>query len=161
MEYMMSGELRPADSSISPESQLTGLVHELILQLETNPAGIVAFAGFLHSGGEKSLLKEQLDSMMIEELKRTGIFRVLSGYPVARILVEKGLSFPDLLDTATALDIAEGLEADYIVIGSIIEMTDSVIVFGRVLSGEISSPVSAAQIILSRSDEVNVLLPEE
>ena len=73
-------------------------------------------------------------------------------------LEEKDLSYYDLTDTGTAVKTAVKLEADYIVTGSIIEMSSSVILFARVLNGKTESVDSVAQIILPLNEEVRRLL---
>jgi hypothetical protein len=47
------------------------------------------------------------------------------------VLAEQELALSDLMDTSKAIEVGRFLAADYIVTGSVIEMTDTVVIFGR------------------------------
>jgi hypothetical protein len=68
------------------------------------------------------------------------------------------MALSDLVDTSKAIEIGKFLAADYIVTGSVIEMTDSVVIFGRIINIETSEIESVAQIIVPKDADVRKLL---
>ena len=63
-----------------------------------------------------------------------------------------------MAETNKAIRVGELLSANYILTGTIIEMSKSVVIFGRVINVETSAIESVGQIIVPRNEEVNMML---
>ena len=74
------------------------------------------------------------------------------------MLKEQELALTDLMDTSKAIDVGKLLTANYIVTGSVIEMANSVIIFGRIINVESGEVESVAQVIVPKDQEVEKLL---
>ena len=74
------------------------------------------------------------------------------------VLKEQELALADLIDTRAAIQVGKFLAANYIFTGSLIEMSSSVVIFGRVIDVQTGEVESVAQVILPRNQEVNSLL---
>ena len=64
----------------------------------------------------------------------------------------------DLVDPQEALTVGRILAADYLLTGTVIPMSESVVVFARILNVESAVIESVAQVIVARSPEVDSLL---
>lgn len=61
-------------------------------------------------------------------------------------------------DTQAAIEVGKFLAANYIVTGSLIEMTSSVVIFARVIDVQTGEVGSFAQVILPRNQQVDLLM---
>ena len=150
-------EIVPTVAAASINRQISDLVDELMLEFETK-SGTVVFSGFTQKLGESSSLKRLIDDMMKAELKKTPALSIVPDWKLESFLKEKDLTHHDLTDTGVALKTTVKLEADYIMTGSIIEMSSSVVLFARVLNGKTGTVDSVAQLILPLNDRVRKLL---
>lgn len=62
------------------------------------------------------------------------------------------------MDTAQAIQVGKLLTADYIMTGTVIEMSRSVVIFCRVINVENGMIESVSQVIVPRDEEVNAML---
>jgi len=69
-----------------------------------------------------------------------------------------GLGYDDLRDTIRALEVAERLGTDAIVTGNMLEMTDSFVLFARVIHGETEQVLAAAQVVMDKDMVLDDLL---
>ncbi len=74
------------------------------------------------------------------------------------MLKEQELALADLVDTTKAISVGKVLAAQYILTGTLIEMPNSVVIFGRVVNVETTEIESAAQVIVPKNREVRALL---
>ncbi len=151
-------EIRPPARSTSARAQISDLIRELALALESKQSGTVVFSGFIQTEGADSSLKRLIDDMTASELKSMRRFRMIRSELLENELEKQQRAPRDSMDTKAALQIAARLEADYILTGSIIEMPQSVILFGRILSVQTQAVESVAQLILPKQGEIEKLL---
>jgi hypothetical protein len=85
-------------------------------------------------------------------------YRVIERERIDGILLEQELSLSDLRDTNKAIKAGKSLFAHYVLTGTIIEMTKSVVIFCRVINVETAVIESIGQVIVPRTEEVNALL---
>ena len=81
--------------------------------------------------------------------------------PRARLLetlAEEQLTVSDMMDTSTAVRVGSALAAGYIVTGTVVEMTTTLVIFARVINVKTGEVESAAQVVLPRSGEIERLL---
>ena len=72
--------------------------------------------------------------------------------------MEEELSPSDLLDTNRAIAAGTALSANYIITGTVIEMSETIIIFCRTINVETAEIESACQVIVPRTEEINALL---
>jgi TolB-like protein len=77
---------------------------------------------------------------------------------INEILIEQELSHSDLMDTSKAIEVGKSLYANYILTGTVIEMSESVVIFCRVVNIETAEIESVGQVIVPRNEEVNAML---
>jgi TolB-like protein len=74
------------------------------------------------------------------------------------ILKEQEYALSDLIDTNKAITVGKLLTVNHILTGSVIEMPNSVVIFGRIINVETGEIESVAQVIVPKNREVNALL---
>ncbi len=151
-------EILPAATEAPVEKQVSDLVGELMLELQTKKSGTVVFSGFTHRDGGASSLKRLIDGKVSEELEKISALTIIPGAALDSYLQERGLTRTVLMDTDAALKSANELLADYLVAGMIIETSSSVILFARVINGGNGTVDSVAQVILPLDDGVRRML---
>jgi hypothetical protein len=151
-------EIIPAVTEASVEKQISDLVDELMLELQTKKSGSVVFYGFTQRDGGASSLKHLVDGKLNREIKKIPALSIVSEGELDSYLRERDLTRTDLMDTDAALKAATRLGADYLVGGMIIETPSSVILFARLINGINETVDSVAQVILPLNDGVRLLL---
>ncbi|MBA7643548.1 hypothetical protein ES703_51279 [subsurface metagenome] len=96
--------------------------------------------------------------MAVVEIGRIDTLTLVERDKLDSLLAEQELALSDLMDTEQAIEVGKFLAANYIVTGSVIEMADTVVVFGRVINVETGEVESVAQVILPRDRDLNKLL---
>jgi hypothetical protein len=136
------------------------LFRELALHMEQAPPGNLAVSGFSVPGTAGASLVEVLNEAGVVYLQSV----VGSAHPLVErqrldeILREQELALSDLVEPQAALRIGRILAADYLLTGTVIPMSESVIIFGRILNVETAVIESVAQVIVPRSKEIEGLL---
>lgn len=111
----------------------------------------MAVAGVASGPTSSPVLVELINSGLLTALaSRSGIM-VVERERIEQILEERELSLSGLVDTTAAVRIGSIAAAQYIVTGSLIETTGSVIIFARVVNVESGVVESAAQSIVPRA----------
>ena len=85
---------------------------------------------------------------------------VLERQRIAAGMGEQELSYPDIMDPAQAVRVGEMPAADYILVGSVIEMSNGVVVFSRLINVKTGAIESVSQVIVPRNEDVESLLRE-
>ncbi len=136
------------------------LFRELALQLEKSPPGNLAVSGFSVSGPGGSSLVRMLNEAGAVFLTSLGgsTHPVVERQRLAEVLREQELALSDLVEPHQAVTVGRILAADYLVTGTVIPMSESVVIFSRILNVETAVIESAAQVIVPRSAEVESLL---
>ena len=92
------------------------------------------------------------------EITKIPTLTVIERDKMDMILDEHALSLSDLMDTGKAIDVGRLLTADHMLTGTVIEMPNSVVIFGRIINVETAEIESAAQVIVPKNREVEALL---
>ncbi len=156
--YKADVEQAPQDPERSLDAHLDNLFHEMILDLELKGTGVVAVSGFAMDGRSSAALLKLLDEMALARLAQLQDFRLVERGRLDAVLREQELALSDLMDTSQAIKIGDLLAANYIVTGTVIEMANSVVIFGRILNVESGEVESAAQVIVPKDQDVTKLL---
>ena len=159
-QIIADNELKPPVPERPLEEHLDYLFRELALDLEKKPPGNLAVSGFSLAGTSGASLVEVLNEAGATFL------RTLSGssHPLVErrrmdeILREQELALSDLVDPQAALSVGQILAADYLLTGTVIPMSESVVIFARILNVECAVIESVAQVIVARGPEVDSLL---
>ena len=134
------------------------LFEEMLLDTKSRKAGNIAISGFSFKDGR--------DAELIGLLNKTGAlylfglprFTVLERENMDAVLEEQELALSDLMDTAKAVRVGQLLSANYLLTGTIVEMSKSVVIFGRIINVETTAIESVGQVIVPRNREVNSML---
>jgi hypothetical protein len=151
-------EIVPPVRERSLHEHMKNLYREITLDLVAKGEGAIAISGFTMKDGKSSELTTLLDEMAMLEITQLGTLRVIEREKMDMILEEQALSLSDLMDTSKAIDVGKLLTANHILTGTVIEMPNSVVIFGRVINVETAEIESAAQVIVPKNREVKSLL---
>jgi len=157
-QTMVQTELYPAYGAQSLDQQLQLLFREVVLELQQVSSGKLAVSGFSYNNGQDSALITLLNEKAVSDLAGLEQLRILERSKLEAVLTEQELALSDLVDTENAIQIGRIMAADLLLTGTVIEMTQSVIIFSRIIdvvSGEIES---AAQVIIPKSADLERLL---
>lgn len=157
-QAMVQTELYPVHGAQSLDQQLQLLFREVVLDLQQVSSGKLAVSGFSHNNGQDSALIALLNEKAVSDLTGLEQLRILERSKLEAVLAEQELALSDLVDTENAIQIGRIMAADLLLTGTVIEMTQSVIIFSRIIdvvSGEIES---AAQVIIPKSADLKKLL---
>jgi DNA-binding beta-propeller fold protein YncE len=137
---------------------LNNLFREIMLDLQAREGGNIALLGFSFPDNRQTEILNLLDKTAESYLYELSHFKVLERETINEILIEQDLALSDMMDTNKAIEVGEGLSANYILTGSIIEMRESVVIFCRVVNVETAVIESVGQVIVPRNEEVNAML---
>jgi TolB-like protein len=137
---------------------LENLFREMILDLQLKGSGVVALSGFAMDNKPSAELLTLLNEMAVSEIAKIESFVLVERRQIETILAEQELALSDLMDTAQAIQVGAMLAANYIVTGTVIEMAQSVIIFGRIINVESGEVESVAQVIVPKGRDVEKLL---
>jgi len=151
-------EIRPGVPKRSLQEQLSNLFREMTLELNRIQGGVVAVSGFATKAGKPAGLVDLLNEMAMVEFGRIDTLTLVERNRLDELLAEQELALSDLMDTENAIEIGKFLAADYIVTGSVIEMANTVVVFGRVINVATAEVESVAQVILPKDADLIRLL---
>ncbi len=144
-------QLSALPSEVALETHVKHLVDEIILGFPAGGTPVVAVAGVAPGPTSSGVLVELVNSGLLTALASQSGITVVERDRIEQILEEQELSLSGLVDTTTAVRIGNIAAAQYIVTGSLIETTESVIIFARVVNVESGVVESAAQAIVSRA----------
>jgi curli biogenesis system outer membrane secretion channel CsgG len=119
---------------------------------------VVAISGFTTKEGEPSALVELLNETAVVEIGKIDTLTLVEREKLDMLLEEQELALADLTDTTTAIEVGRFLTANYLVTGSVIEMANSVVIFGRIINVESGEIESVAQVIVPKDKNVQKLL---
>lgn len=145
-------EVLPLNPERPLKNHIQNLLEELRLSLEELPAGALAIHDFQFSQKPEAaliaLLDESASLHFADNPNRS--YPLVDRKDMDEILTETEFSLSDLVDGDTAPEIGSMLAARYMIMGSIFEATDSVIIFGRLIDIQYGSIESAAEIVVPR-----------
>jgi len=151
-------EIAPSAPNRPLDRHLENLFREITLEMEGKGQGAIAVAGFITKSGEQPELITMLNEMGVVELSKMTQLRVVERERIDLALQEQELALSDLVDTTNAISVGRVLAAQYVLTGTLIEMPNSVVIFGRVVNVATTEIESAAQVIVPKSREVRSLL---
>ena len=154
----MENEIAPSVQKRSLQENLSNLFREMTLDLAVKPGGVVAVSGFTTRGNEAPELLSLLNEMAVVEIGRLDTLTLVERQKLAALLEEQELALSDLMDTSKAISIGRLMAADYIVTGTVVEMSTSVVIFGRIINIETGEVESVAQVIVPKDSEMKKLL---
>lgn len=137
---------------------MANLFREMTLDLKTKSEGVVAVSGFTMQNGETPPVINLLNETAAVEFGRIDTLTLVERNRLDDVLAEQRIQLTGLVDTSTAIRVGEILAARYIVTGSVIVMTESVVIFGRVINVESAEVESVAQVIVAKAPDVMGLL---
>jgi len=120
--------------------------------------GAIAISGFSTEEGKKSDLVTLLNETALLEVAKHKTLRVVERDKLDMILKEQEYALSDLMDTDKAITVGKLLTVHHILTGSVIEMPNSVVIFGRIINVETGEIESVAQVIVPKNREVKALL---
>ena len=133
------------------ESQITGLVRELLLALRTRGPGGVLLGGFPSPSGNLTALAREIRAELSEALAaEEGFSLTPDDLPES--------AYADMRDTEAALELARDAGADYCFTGLVLALEETVTIFARLLDVEAGSALSVAQLVLPRNARAEALL---
>lgn len=151
-------EIVPAAPDRPLDSHLQNLFREITFEMEGKGEGAIAVAGFMMKKERQPEPNTMLNEMSLLELSKLTQLRVVERDRIDLVLKEQELALADLVDTTKAISVGKVLAAQYILTGTLIEMPNSVVIFGRVVNVETTEIESAAQVIVPKNREVRALL---
>jgi len=158
MRIVEDVEITPPVRERSLHEHMKNLYREMTLDLSARKTGTIAVSGFSMKDGNTSELTTLLDEMAMVEIAKLQTLTVIERGKMDVILKEQALSLSDLMDTGKAIDVGRLLTADHMLTGTVIEMPNSVVIFGRIINVETAEIESAAQVIVAKDREVAALL---
>jgi Mg-chelatase subunit ChlD len=154
----MEEEIAPPVRERPLQEQLENLFREITLDLGSRGLGTIAVSGFTAGDGRSPNLVTLLNEMARFEISKVAGVTVIERDNIDMILEEQKLALSDLMDTTNAIEIGKLLTANHMLTGSVIEMPDSVVIFGRIINVETAEIESVAQVIVPRNGEVTALV---
>jgi len=151
-------EIAPPVKERSLPDHLGNLFREITLNLQIEGERVLAISGFTSKKTETSQLISLLNEMAVVELAKIDTLKLVEREKLLDVLREQELALSDLMDTSKAITVGKFLSAGLILTGTVIEMSGSVIIFGRVIDVETAEIQSAAQVIVDKNADVNSLL---
>jgi hypothetical protein len=159
-QIIADDELIPPEMDRPLKEHLDYLFRELVSRLSEAPPGTLAVSGFSVPGKDRVPFAEVVNEAGAVYLKTFlgSEYPVLERRKLDEILREQELALSDLGEPNQAIRIGKFLAANYLVTGTIIPMSESVVIFGRILNVETAVIEAVAQVIVPRSDEISSLL---
>jgi len=151
-------EIKPFVQERSLHEHIESLFREMTLALGTKEKGGIAVSGFTTKEGGSSDLVTLLNETALVEISKHRSMQVVERERLDMIMEEQRLALTDLMDTTNAIEVGKLLAVNHILTGSVIEMANSVVIFGRIINVETAEIESAAQVIVPRNREVEALL---
>ena len=151
-------EIAPPVKGRSLNDHLTNLFKEMTLDLRLKDRGVIAVSGFTTKSGIPSGLTDLLNEMALVEIGKIDTLTLVERKKLDALLAEQELSLSDLMDTSNAIEVGKFLAANYMVTGSVIEMSASVVIFGRIIDVQTGEVESVAQVIVPKDADIRKLL---
>jgi TolB-like protein len=150
-------EIAPPVRERSLEDHIEYLFREMTLKLESKEEGSISILGFMTGEGKQSDLTILLNEMALVEFTKLESMRVIERQRVNEILEGQGIASIDLMDITNAIEIGKLLAVNYIITGSVVESSKTVVIFGRIINVETTEIESVAQVIAPKNSNVESL----
>lgn len=154
-------EMRPVVEERTLDEHLDNLFDELLLELGNREGGEIAVNGFSFRDGRSvkllDVLNNKAESALADLVSRRGYSVVAPGV-MERALRVNAVEPSDLVETNTAIEIGELVGARYMITGTVIELSESVVVFCRIVDVQTAAIVSVSQVVIRKDGEIRALL---
>lgn len=157
-QLIQDRELEPVRDDRGIIDHLHNLFGEIMLDLQEREAGTIALLGFGFPDNRQSEILNLLNETAVSYFSELSQYTFIEREKVNEILTENKLLNSDLRDTSTAIEVGEFLYANYILTGTVIEMSESVVIFCRVVNVGMAEIESVGQVIVPRNEEVDAML---
>jgi TolB-like protein len=154
----MEEEIAPPVEDRSLNEHLENLFREMALDMGARGTGTIAISGFTSRDEKSADLLAFLNEMALLELTKCKNLQVVERNKLDMVLEEQKLVLGDLMDTSHAVTVGKTLAANHILTGSVIEMSSSVVIFGRIINVETGEIESVAQVIVPNDKVQEALL---
>jgi hypothetical protein len=144
-EIISKVEYRPVNT------HLANLFNELRYNIG-EMKGAVVFSDFVSKGSKSSELILLLNELALYEIVSSGTMTIVDRGSLDAVLSEQEISLSDLTNSKNAIKVGNFLSANYILTGTVIEMSVSLIVFAKIINVETSEIESVAQVIIPIDD---------
>jgi Ca-activated chloride channel homolog len=151
-------EIAPLETMVLLQDSIQGLFAEVVLALRDADPKVIAVSGFTGGNGKTNGLTRYLDEVAVLEIAAHKSARIVERSKLKEVIEEQKLSLYDLMNTETAIEVGKLLAASHMITGSVIEMASSVVIFSRIIDLESGEVESAAQVIVPRDEETELLL---
>lgn len=149
--FVTSVEITPPTPERTLLKHAENLSREISLDLRSRRVGVVAVCNFAMQGNQPSDLISQLSNLTYRGIAGIPSITVVEERTLALAITGHGYGLSDLTNKLNALKVGAAVRADYILTGTVMGMSDSVIVFSRLLNVHSGEVESSAQIIVPRS----------
>ena len=159
-QIIADDEVAPLETERPLTDHLDSLFRELLLSLEEVSGGNIAVSGFSISGQAPSAFLDYVNEAGASQLTKLAgsKYTVIERNKLDAILREQELALSDLVEPNQAIQVGKILAANYLVTGSVIPASESVVIFSRIINVETAVIESVAQVIVPRNEEVESLL---
>ena len=157
-EIIADKALKPVSRDRGLFAHLHNLLQEVAFDLRSRQPGSIAVLGYNVSSGGSPGMVDLLDKTAESLLFDIPQYSVLERERVHSVMEEQQLSLSDLMETTRAVRVGRMLTAQYVLLGNIVEMSESVVVFSRVINVETGIIESVAQVIIPKDEDVSKLL---
>jgi hypothetical protein len=147
-EWVSSAEDR------SLEDHLRNLAGEITHDLRETKGAVVALSDFVSQAGDTAVLSDMVDVAIRDAIRPIDTLEVVNKRALRTLLEREELQTADLKDTDVAIDTGRQLAADFLITGSLVETSRSIIIFGRLIRIETGAIESVAQVVISKSEDV-------
>jgi len=134
------------------------LFHEIGLHFDPDERPTLAVAGFTMPGGEENGLTQLLNQLAASSILEHGKCDLVERDRLDAVLAEQDMALSDLANAGAAVRVGELLAARYILVGKVIEMADTGIIFGRIINTETAEIESVAQVVVPKDRDFLSLL---
>lgn len=137
---------------------LENLFQEINLSLQLEMVSTIMLAPFLQQNNKTSVFTGLVNEWAVNVLSKNSKLALLDRKSLEQILTEQKLSLSGLIDTGKAIEVGRLLSAQYLITGTVIPMTNTAVVFARVINIESSEVETVSQVIVPMSDDLLAML---
>lgn len=153
-------EPHPVDSVRTLNQHVELLFREVLLSLSVEESATIAIIPFMQQGAGESGLTEYLNLSATRILGENQALNLLDRAGLDAVLEEQKLALSGLVDTEQALSIGQLMSAHYLLTGNIIPMSQSIVVFSRVINVETGEVETVSQIVIPMNDDLKSMLEQ-
>jgi WD40 repeat protein len=151
-------DISPLTDERIQQLQMQSLFAGMLEKIRNNQTAVIVVSGYHARSGNKSKFIDLLNEAILSEVEKTGTLVAIGSDILHGVLKEQRRSSPQLLDASVAISLGKSLAAQYILTATVIEMSESVVISGRIIDVETSQVEVVDQISLEKNKHVEALL---